>query len=98
MLNDALRVDSGLTYGANSILQLDRLPGAISIVTFTKTESTEAAIDLALKQLEKLQSQGIDAEQLASAKGQVPGLRTVSFGEGEECPPKVARTDLRIVA
>ena len=27
----------------------------------------------------------------------VPGLRTVSFGEGEECP-KVASTDLRIVA
>jgi predicted Zn-dependent peptidase len=73
MLNDALRVDSGLTYGVNSILQLDRLPGTISIVTFTKTESTEAAIDLALKQLEKLQSQGIDAEQLASAKAYVKG-------------------------
>lgn len=28
----------------------------------------------------------------------VPGLRTVSFGEGEECPPQAARTDLRIVA
>ena len=73
MLNDALRVDSGLTYGANSILQIDRLPGTISILTFTKTESTEAAIDLALKQLEKLQSQGIDAGQLASAKAYVKG-------------------------
>ncbi len=73
MLNDALRVDSGLTYGASSILQADRLPGTISIVTYTKTESTEAAIDLALKQLEKLQSQGIDAEQLASAKAYVKG-------------------------
>ena len=36
--------------------------------------------------------------ELRDAKQFVPGLRTVSFGEGSECPPKVARTDLRIVA
>jgi hypothetical protein len=35
---------------------------------------------------------------LAEAKTQIPGLRTVSFGEGEECPKKTAFTDLRIVA
>ena len=34
---------------------------------------------------------------LAEAKGYVPGLRTVSFGEGEECP-KTAAAPLRIVA
>jgi hypothetical protein len=28
----------------------------------------------------------------------VPGLRTVSFGDAQECPPQQARTDLRIVA
>ena len=28
----------------------------------------------------------------------VPGLRTVSFGDAQECPPKIARTDLRVVA
>jgi hypothetical protein len=28
----------------------------------------------------------------------VPGLRTVSFGDAQECPPREARTDLRIVA
>lgn len=37
-------------------------------------------------------------EALADAKGQVPGLRTVSWGDGEECPPNTARADLRIVA
>ncbi|HEV2044848.1 MAG TPA: hypothetical protein VGR05_09235 [Sphingomicrobium sp.] len=35
--------------------------------------------------------------ELRDAKQFVPGLRAVSFGEGEECP-KIARTDLRIVA
>ena len=34
---------------------------------------------------------------LAEAKGQVPGLRTVSWGDGQECPD-IAKTDLRIVA
>jgi len=28
----------------------------------------------------------------------VPGLRTVGFGDAQECPPREARTDLRIVA
>jgi predicted Zn-dependent peptidase len=48
MLNDALRVKSGLTYGAGSQLQRPRLPGGIVISTYTKTETTEKAIDMAL--------------------------------------------------
>lgn len=35
---------------------------------------------------------------LAGAKDRVPGLRTVSFGEGDECPPKEGANPLRIVA
>ena len=35
---------------------------------------------------------------LVDARGRVPGLRTVSFGDGSECPPKTATADLRIVA
>jgi hypothetical protein len=36
---------------------------------------------------------------LAEAKGHVPGLRTVSFGEGHPCPEeKTAFTNLRVVA
>ena len=35
--------------------------------------------------------------ELGDAKQFVPGLRNVSFGD-TECPPKVARADLRVVA
>jgi hypothetical protein len=35
---------------------------------------------------------------LVEAKQQVPGLRTVSFGDQGECPPDTAFGDLRIVA
>ena len=36
--------------------------------------------------------------ELKGAKAFVPGLRTVSFGDGDECPPPEALTNLRIVA
>ena len=36
-------------------------------------------------------------EALVEAKSKVPGLRTVSWGDGEDCP-EIAKTDLRIVA
>ena len=35
---------------------------------------------------------------LVDAQQTIPGLRTVSFGDGDECPPQTGRTDLRIVA
>ena len=73
LLNEALRVDAGLTYGANSRFDLDRLDGAFRISTFTKTASTLQAIDLALSILKKLRGEGIAAEQLASAKAYIKG-------------------------
>ena len=35
---------------------------------------------------------------LAEAKQFIPGLRTVAWGDGDDCPPKTAQADLRIVA
>jgi zinc protease len=74
MLNDELRVNSGLTYGANSRLEQGRAPGAIVISTYTKTDTTTQAIDMALDVLRRLNEKGISAEQLASAKAYVKGL------------------------
>jgi predicted Zn-dependent peptidase len=73
MLNDELRVNSGLTYGARSYYDRDRLPGALSISTYTRTDTTEKAIDLALDLLKRLNEKGLNAEQLASAKAYIKG-------------------------
>ncbi|MGC4050701.1 MAG: insulinase family protein [Paludibaculum sp.] len=73
MLNDALRVNSGLTYGAGCILEQDRHTGSIIISTYTRTDTTEKAIDMALDVLKKLSEKGIDAAQLASAKAYIKG-------------------------
>ena len=84
MINDALRVTSGLTYGASSTVQMVRLDGAITINSYTKTETTAQAIDLALDVLKRFHDQGMTAEQLASAKAYVKGsypARTVQTAD-----------------
>ena len=73
MLNDELRVNSGLTYGASSRFDQTHLPGRITIASFTKTETTGKAVDLALVLLKRLREKGLTAEQLASAKQYLKG-------------------------
>jgi predicted Zn-dependent peptidase len=73
MINDELRVNSGLTYGARCNIDFDRLSGGLQINTYTKTETTEKAIDLALDVLKRLREKGLNVEQLASAKAYVKG-------------------------
>jgi predicted Zn-dependent peptidase len=72
-LNEALRVESGLTYGAQSFFDSKKQPGAFAIFSYTKNESTTQAIDLALKILDKLHKQGVTPEELASAKEYLKG-------------------------
>jgi zinc protease len=72
-LNEALRVESGYTYGARSFFDSRKAPGPFEIASFTKNETTTPAIDLALQVLEKLHKNGVTAEQLASAKSYIKG-------------------------
>lgn len=72
-LNDELRVNAGLTYGARSRFAQYKYSGTFYISTFTATENTEAAIDLALKTYNRLFEKGIDEETLLSAKNYVKG-------------------------
>lgn len=72
-LNEALRVESGLTYGAESFFDSRKEPGAFVIYSYTKNETTVQAIDLALKVLDKLHKEGVTPEELASAKAYIKG-------------------------
>jgi zinc protease len=73
ILNDELRVNSGLTYGARSMFDRAVLPGRITISTFTATENTGKAVDMAITLTKKLAQGGITADQLASAKAYLKG-------------------------
>ncbi|RYY36627.1 MAG: insulinase family protein [Sphingobacteriaceae bacterium] len=74
MLNDELRVNTGLTYGARSAFTPFKNSGTFAISTFTATKTTEAAIDKALEVLDKLHKRGLNDTSLASAKNYVKGL------------------------
>ena len=73
MLNDELRVNSGLTYGAGSRFSTLKSGGTFYISTFTALKTTEAAIDKTLEVLNKLHTNGIDEKSLTSAKNYVKG-------------------------
>jgi zinc protease len=73
ILNDELRVNTGLTYGAVSRFEQNHLPGSLYIMTFTQTENTAKAIDVALELMKRLKEKGITAEQLQSAKNYLKG-------------------------
>lgn len=73
-LNDELRVNTGLTYGARSRFAAQKSGGTFAISTFTKNSSTEAAIDLALATYHKLFEGKLDQATLDSAKNYLIGL------------------------
>jgi zinc protease len=72
-LNEALRVESGYTYGAQSFFDGRKVAGPFAIFSFTKNETTTPAIDLALQVLAKLHKDGVTEEQLKSAKSYIKG-------------------------
>ncbi|RYZ27251.1 MAG: insulinase family protein [Chitinophagaceae bacterium] len=72
-LNDELRVNSGLTYGAGSRFDANKYAGTFKITSFTATKTTFQTIDKALEVMDRLQK-GIDDTTLLSARNYVVGL------------------------
>jgi zinc protease len=83
MLNDALRVSSGLTYGARAGFTPTQVAGPFVISTYTQNKTTVQAIDLALEILKKLHENGLSEEQLKSSKAYIKGT----------FPPKIETSD-----
>jgi zinc protease len=91
MLNEALRVESGLTYGASSFFSLEKEPGPFAMVSYTRNETTAKAMDMALEVLKKLHKDGITAEQLSSAKSYIKGQFPPSIETSGQLAQLIAR-------
>ena len=86
--DDGQRIKSGLTYGARSQLVRPTQPGQWQISTYTRTDATVQAADLALETFGKFkQGGGIDAAALDSGKTYVLG----QFPTALETSPQWAR-------
>ena len=74
LLMEEMRTKAGLTYGASSSLLRPTRAGSVAIISFTKTETTLEAIDLALALLARLRDEGFDEDLITSAKNYILGL------------------------
>ena len=73
MLVTALRVESGLTYSARSVVERYAEPGAVTIQSFTETSTTIEAIDMAISILDRLHIRGLNNEMITSARNYIMG-------------------------
>jgi predicted Zn-dependent peptidase len=73
MLMTALRVESGLTYGARASVEQHSAAGSVTIRSFTETSKTVEAIDMAIDVLERLHRRGVNDEMIASARNYIMG-------------------------
>lgn len=73
MLMTALRIETGLTYGASSVVSQLSQPGSVTIRSYTETSKTVEAIDLAIEMLGRLHRRGVDDDMIASARNYIMG-------------------------
>ena len=73
LLNEQLRNQSGLTYGADSYFDEDRLSGLIGIESYSDNSATETAVDLALDVLRNIREHGVTTRQVRAAKLYIKG-------------------------
>jgi zinc protease len=71
-LNKALRIDSGLTYGARSYVD-DVRKGALIVSTYTATDTSREALELAHTVYGKFVAEGLTQAELDSARSFVKG-------------------------
>ena len=79
MLNQELRLKAGLTYDANSRFTRGAVAGEFAITSFTQTDNTGKAIDLALATLARLKHDGLDATAIDSARNYLLGQYPLAF-------------------
>ncbi len=73
MLMTAMRVESGLTYGARSTVEQHSKSGSVTIRSYTETGKTVEAIDMAISLLDRLHKQGANEKMIASARNYIMG-------------------------
>ena len=83
LLNTELRIKSGLTYGARSTFAEHAEAGSFSMSSYTKTESTQRALDLALDTYRAFRSSGLDERRFLATKQYIQG----------QYPPEIETAD-----
>ncbi len=94
LLNAELRVRSGLTYGANSRFERFAQPGYWYIRSFTRSETTTQAIDLALEMLQRLHTHYLSDAELASGRQYIKGQFPLALQTAQDWAETLAVLEL----
>lgn len=94
ILNTALRMNSGLTYGARCGIARYARPGVLAITSYTKTETTQRAVDLAIETLGAFRATGLDSAALQSVKNYLAGLFPTSLETSDQIAQHLAELAL----
>ena len=84
LLNTALRIKSGLTYGARASFAEHAQAGSFSMSSYTKVESTQRALDLALETYRAFRSNGLDDRTFATTKEYIQGQYPPEIETGDQ--------------
>lgn len=90
LLNESLRVNSGLTYGARSEFNGYRKAGSFIVSTFTETKHTQAVLDSIQAILKRYREQGINEKSLQSAMNYIRGQYPPGFETNEQLAFRLA--------
>jgi zinc protease len=85
-LNEKIRVEKGLTYGARGGYSAGRFAGQFKASTFSKTESTAEAVQAILDEIERLGVEEPSEKELEDSRSYILG----SFVRDRETPQQVA--------
>ena len=85
-VNETIRVKKGLTYGARGGWDAQRFAGTFQVSTFSKTDSTVAAVQAIFEEIDRLRSAPPTDKELGDTKTYTLG----SFAAGRETPQAVA--------
>lgn len=91
-LNTEVRVKKGLTYGANSVFDTLLEAGDLLASTFTRTETTVAAVQLVVDQIKGMASGNLKADELTFAQNYLVGVYPIQT----ETPDQVASRVLTV--
>jgi zinc protease len=94
MLMQALRVRNGLTYAAGSSFRRGGVPGEFTISSFTQTQSTGQALEVALETLDTLKHEGAQAPALDSARSYILGQYPLNLETSADWAGALAVLDL----
>ena len=78
-LVQSVRVEHGLTYGINSGFTTLKYEGPFTISTFTKNETVGKTLEVILKEINKINENGIHQDELDKAKSYLTGTYPLSI-------------------